>query len=674
MEHLFKSIIAWLNVNPEWVGIAGCFFAFYESLAIVGLTSPGSLTMFALGLLIGSGTVPAISIFIWTSIGAIAGDSLSYWLGYRYHNTIRNLWPINRFPKLINKGEMFFYKYGGTGLFIGRFLAVRSIIPLVAGIMRFSPRKFLIADILSGILWPPIYMLPGILLGAASIHFAPEAALHIILVLLFIVVLLWLLIWLSKLLTRLLISHWMNLCTKLWLKLKARNSVIYTLLYEHEQPSLARPLSITFFTFIGILLFIIVFINIWLNAEWLQSLNLSILNLFASLHTVVIEHIAIAISIYFGKVTVVFATAILIAVYFTIKRDWHALIHFIALLVLASICIEVGKLLTHHLRPQLTILPPQTYSFPSGHTLLSFILFGFIAFLISHNNKIWCKKLAYGIAAFIVFIVALSRLYLNVHWFSDVIGSILLGSCILAIIVIAYRRKEQHNRYNPLVLLSILVLGQIIFGSWYYHKHARTLQKNFQLTQSQHYINKNRWWNSQHSLLPIYRHNRFGKPVQILNLQWLGKLHVIKKSLLQQGWQHPSYFGLHALQQQLSGKKVTVLSPLVNQLHFHNPVLILVKPLQQDKGYLILHLWDINYYTQQKSLFLGNISYHLLGNKSWLWSRKKICSHIYATATKKLEDDLYQWKFKNITFKQQYRLTHHRCTKADNIILLIDKN
>ncbi len=674
MEHLFKSIITWLNIHPGWVGIAGCCFTFYESLAIVGLTSPGSLTMFALGLLVGSGTVPAIDIFIWTAIGAIAGDSLSYWLGYRYHHNIRNLWPISRFPKLIDKGKNFFNKYGGVGLFIGRFLAVRSIIPLVAGIMRFSPRKFLLADILSGILWPPVYMLPGILLGAASIHFAPEEALHVILILFIIVIIIWLLIWLSKLLTRLLNTHWMNLCAKLWLKLKARNSLVYVLLYEHEQPAVARPLSIAFFTLVGIVLFLIIFINIWLNTAWLQSINLSVLNLFASLHTTFLEHIAIAISIYFGKVNVIFATAIFIAVYFIIKRDWHALAHFIALLVLSAVGIEAGKLLTHHLRPQLTINPPQTYSFPSGHTLLSFILFGFIAFLIAHNNKIWCKKLSYSIATFIVCIVMLSRLYLNVHWFFDIIGSLLLGGCILSIIIIAYRRKERCNCYHPLSLLAILILGQIVFGSWYYHKHAKILQRDFQLIQTQHHIDKNQWWNSKYSLLPIYRHNRFGKPTQVLNLQWRGDLQNIKKSLLQKGWQQPSYFGLHALKQKLSGKKVTVLSPLAAQVQFHNPVLILVKPLQQTKGYLILHLWDINYRTNKQPLFLGNISYHLLEGKHWLWHHKKLCTHIYSAAIKKLKADLHIWKFKGINFQQRYTLNTHRCVEKNHIILLIDKN
>ena len=670
MEHLFKSIIVWLHVHPTWVGVVGCLFTFYESLAIIGLTSPGSLTMSALGILIGSGAVPAVDIFVWTIIGAITGDSLSYWLGYRYHNNIRNLWPFSRFPNIIHKGEIFFNKYGGKGLFIGRFLAVRSIIPLVAGIMRVSPRKFFIADILSGILWPPIYMIPGILLGAASIHFVPSQALHIILVLLLIVFILWLIIWLSKLLTRLLIKRWTCSITYIWQKLKNQHSVLYKLLYEHENPLLPRPLSIAFFTLLGVVIFLLLFISILAKASWLQSLNLSTLSFFASLHNPAIQHIAIAISIYFGKVNVVFETSFLIALYFTLKRDWHAFWHFVALLFLAAVGIEGGKLISHHFRPNITIAPPHTYSFPSGHTLLSLILFGFMAFLIAHNNKKWLKQATYNITALIVIIVILSRLYLNVHWLSDVLGSVLLGGCILGIIVIAYRRKERHNRYRVLPLLLILIGGQIIFGSWYYHKHAKFLQKDFQLVQKQHYLKESRWWQSSHSLLPVYRHNRFAKPVQILNLQWLGSLNNVKQSLQQQGWQEPSHFGLYTLKQQLIGKKLTVLSPLTQQLQYHNAALILVKKLPRKNGYLILHLWNAHYYAAMASLYLGNISYHFI-NKNWLWHHKKNCTITYASAPEALQRDLSAWNFRTIQFKEQYKIKQYSCVKQNQTVLLI---
>ena len=671
MEAILKSIIIWLHLHPTWAGLVTFALTFFESLAILGLLIPGSVTLAAIGGLIGSGILPIFSIFAWAIAGAIIGDGLSYWLGYRYYKSIRKIWPISRFSKLIAKGEAFFHRHGGKSIFIGRFIgAIRPIMPLIGGMLKMRPVKFFTADIISGILWAPAYMLPGILIGAASAHFAPDRALHFILILLSIIIVIWLLFWLSKLITNFIIKRWQENADQLWLKLKIHTSLLYRLLYEHEQPLYSRPLSIACFSIGSGIVFLWLLINVLLKITWLQAINLSTLNLFESLHTIILQHLAIVISIYFGQPKVILGTTILLIGYFAIKRDWHALWHFIVLFFLSIIGSEICKTAISNLRPQVTISPPSNYSFPSGHVIFSLILFGFIAFLIAHNNKRWLKKCIYSLVVIIVLLVMLSRLYLNIHWLSDVTGSILLGSFILSIIVIAYRRKERHNRYRIIPLLTILIIGQLLFGSLYYTKNIQILQKNFQLIEAQHYINETQWWNSPSSLLPVYRLNRFAKPAQILNIQWMGSLVSIEHSLRQQGWQKPVHFGLHTLKQQLLGKRPTVLSPISKQLKHHRAVLIMIKPLELKDTYLILYLWDINYHTAIESLYLGNISYHF-PVKHWLWHHKKTCTTVYPLPLQQLQAHLSAWNFKLIQFKEKYSIKHHPCVKYNNKILLL---
>jgi len=671
MTTILKSLVLWLHMHPTWAGVVTFAITLFESLAILGLLLPGSVVLTAIGGLIGSGIIPAVDIFIWAIAGAIIGDGLSYWLGYHYHTVIRKIWPISRFPKLIAKGEAFFHKHGRKSIFIGRFVgALRPVMPLIGGMLRMRPANFFPVDIVSGILWAPIYMLPGILVGAASAHFAPDQALHFILILLLIIFIIWLLFWLSKLITKLLLTQWGRYADYLWKKASTQKSIIYTLLYEHEQPLRSRPLSIACFTIISAIIFLLLLISVLFQATWLHSLNLSTLNFFESLHAIALQHIAIGMSIYLGKINVILGTAILITIYFAIKRDWHAFWHFIALLFLSIAGAEACKLLTHNIRPQVTITPPTTYSFTSGHVLFSLMLFGFIAFLIAHNNKKWIKKFSYSFVMLIVVLVMLSRLYLNVHWLGDVIGSVLLGGCILSIIVIAYRRKEQHNRYRALPLLIILIVGQALFGSWYYAKHAKILQRNFQLIEAPHYINETDWWGTSHSLLPIYRHNRFAKPIQILNIQWMGSLTSIKASLQQRDWKKPNRFGLRTLKQQLLGKKLMVLPPLTQQLKHHKPILVMIKPLAEKNVYLILHLWNINYHTAIEPIYLGNISYHF-PVKHWLWHHQQTCHIIYDAATFQLQKNLRGWNYKSIAFKEKYSLKHHPCVQKKNKILLI---
>jgi undecaprenyl-diphosphatase len=104
-------------------------------------------------------------------------------------------------------------------------------------------------------------------------------------------------------------------------------------------------------------------------------------------------------------------------------------------LVSAGIVVEILKLITQRLRPELSLLPTyvtQAYStsFPSGHTALAFL----IAVVLSHYYPRYAKFF-YPLAV----IVALSRLYLGVHYLTDVIAGAVVGIIIGLIII----KKEK---------------------------------------------------------------------------------------------------------------------------------------------------------------------------------------------------------------------------------------
>jgi membrane protein DedA with SNARE-associated domain len=59
-------------------------------------------------------------------------------------------------------------KYGIASVFLARFTAiVRAFVPLLAGILRMSSRHFYVANILSALVWAPIHIFPGVLVGLA---------------------------------------------------------------------------------------------------------------------------------------------------------------------------------------------------------------------------------------------------------------------------------------------------------------------------------------------------------------------------------------------------------------------------------------------------------------------------------------------------------------------------
>lgn len=82
---------------------------------------------------------------------------------------------------------------------------------------------------------------------------------------------------------------------------------------------------------------------------------------------------------------------------------------------------------------------PETYSFPSGHALLSFLFFGMVAFLFfTHARTPRVKIRAVLICTLLALGVALSRVYLGVHYLGDVIASWMLGSALLTAFAGAY--------------------------------------------------------------------------------------------------------------------------------------------------------------------------------------------------------------------------------------------
>jgi membrane-associated phospholipid phosphatase len=103
------------------------------------------------------------------------------------------------------------------------------------------------------------------------------------------------------------------------------------------------------------------------------------------------------------------------------------------------------KLAFQRNRPQLweVLARPTSYSFPSGHALSSTIVYGFAAYLLVqlYSQRRWSYWLA---AAAWIFLIGFSRVYLGVHWPSDVVAGFVLG--FVLVYVSAYWHKKSVQR------------------------------------------------------------------------------------------------------------------------------------------------------------------------------------------------------------------------------------
>lgn len=163
------------NAFPQFVqdhaalaGLITFAVAFTESLAFVGIIMPGAAALIAIGTLVGTGHLPFWETCFAAFLGGVMGDGLSYALGRRYHQHIRDFALVRRYENILGFGEVYFRRRGAISIVVGRFIGpTRPVIPLVAGMCDMPLRRFIAADWPACLVWAPVYLSPGILVGAA---------------------------------------------------------------------------------------------------------------------------------------------------------------------------------------------------------------------------------------------------------------------------------------------------------------------------------------------------------------------------------------------------------------------------------------------------------------------------------------------------------------------------
>lgn len=103
---------------------------------------------------------------------------------------------------------------------------------------------------------------------------------------------------------------------------------------------------------------------------------------------------------------------------------------------------------------------PNSHSFPSGHALITLVVYGMIAyFLAEHYPK--QRRRIYSFCLALLFLIGFSRVYLGLHWPTDVIGGWAIGAVLLAALVWWYKKGSVIRAVRWGVGLVALLLGLI---------------------------------------------------------------------------------------------------------------------------------------------------------------------------------------------------------------------
>lgn len=122
---------------------------------------------------------------------------------------------------------------------------------------------------------------------------------------------------------------------------------------------------------------------------------------------------------------------IIMCILLLIKNKWYFYILSGSYLT-AGIFSYAAKIIIMRPRPLIALINiPKSFSFPSGHTLTSLIFYSMLCYLITIKSNKKVKLLCSILFSILIVLVGMSRIYLGVHYFSDVIGAVLIGIPLL---------------------------------------------------------------------------------------------------------------------------------------------------------------------------------------------------------------------------------------------------
>ena len=154
-----------------------------------------------------------------------------------------------------------------------------------------------------------------------------------------------------------------------------------------------------------------------------------------------------------GSPTVVFVFSALIALWLWWRRLLRDAVTFVTAIVGAVILMGVLKAYFHRMRPDVpwALTYEHSFSFPSGHSVLAVVLYGsLLCMRFRHLRHRWERWALSAVAVGLIGGIGLSRIYLGVHYPSDVAAGYLVGCVWLATVMVAEWGVQEMDRLHDL--------------------------------------------------------------------------------------------------------------------------------------------------------------------------------------------------------------------------------
>jgi undecaprenyl-diphosphatase len=434
------------------------FFAFAETGAFIGLVAPGETVMLLGGAVAGQG---AINLYVtialaWTM--ACAGDVTSFFLGRRLgRDFLMKHGPRFGFSHdRLHQVEEFFSRHGGKTIFLGRFVGfVRAFAPFIAGSSGMRFRQFFPYSVLGCGIWTSSVIVIGYVFSKSidtAINYAGKGALLLGTLIVVVVGAVWATRYLRVKENRVEAVRWMDdhAGTRPLTAFARRHEKGLRLVGDRLTPGGKFGLEFTsLMAVLAVALFVLIAYIVVVEGdpgpttgdetaiEVAEALRCGFLTTFSKVTT------------FLGSGAFVWPLAIVCAAALAYARRWTEVCVLLAGMVLIQLGFSEIKDWVGRPRPPEPLVDTHGSSFPSGHAAHSVIYVWAATTIVVRLRPGMARATLVVIAGIVLTaLVGLSRVYLNVHYLSDVSGGWALGAAAFSICA-AIGLVVSQLRHNP---------------------------------------------------------------------------------------------------------------------------------------------------------------------------------------------------------------------------------
>ncbi len=449
--------------------------AFLETGAFVGLVAPGETTVIVGGVIAGQGEVDLLPMIGLVWVCCVLGDTASFYLGRRLGRNfmLRHGPRVKIDEQRLERVEVYFERHGGKTILIGRFIGlVRAVSPFVAGSSGLAFRRFFPYSVIGCGLWGTLFTVLGFIFyrsfdrvaaiaGQAALGFAVSVG--------FIVgvVIAYrrlrdperrrrLAVWAERQAQRPALRPLVTVLRPVWRRLIAPVVAVVRprlhLLSDRVTPG-RLGLELTTCTAIagvGAYVFVLYTSIVTGGTRSVTGADRELLNLATDVRSATATDILEVVTD-LGSFTVLAALVFVAGMVLVVRGRFVALAALIVGSLLIFFAIDIAKDAVDRPRPSNPLQPTEGSSFPSGHAAYSTIWVA-VAIVVARLVPGRRDDVALvTVAVMVAVAIGLSRIYLRVHYWSDVaagwgLGAAILGSAGAVALIVAHVR---HNEPQP---------------------------------------------------------------------------------------------------------------------------------------------------------------------------------------------------------------------------------